>query len=164
MAYCDDLLKTARKLAGKPNQKTRSSDANRAVSTAYYAVFDCIAAIVADRVAGKRIGNQTNTSAWVKIYRSLDHRAVRDAILRAVQQGEMLDYDNLQKTAVMFQRLQSARESADYDPLLQFTSEQARALIAEAEFAISAFKSSAPAALGPMVAEIILRNKQRLST
>jgi uncharacterized protein (UPF0332 family) len=161
---CKDLLETARKLASAMSRDTSKSDANRAVSSAYYAAFACLATIVANSLAGQLSLEGLNKRAWVRAYRSIDHKSARDAFLSATSLEEFKDLGDLKAAAIAFQRLQTARESADYDPLDNFSPDQARALILEAEFVVDQLQNADPQSIGILVVEIVLRSKQRQST
>lgn len=155
------LLETARRLVAVSQKDASETDANRAVSTAYYAVFAHLAGIVADKIAGRVDVDGLNGKAWVRAYRSVDHKPMRDAFLRAVGLTELDTFKGLKAAASAFQRLQTARESADYDPMDNFSPDQARALILEAQFVVDELSNASPEALGVIVVEIILRTKQR---
>jgi transposase-like protein len=161
MRYCTALLETARQLASNTQSIVAHSDANRAVSTAYCAVFSCLAEIVANRLAGEIGAAGVNKKAWVKAYRSLDHQAARDAFLRAANLAEIAESGDIKTAATLFQRLQTARETADYDPSDPFTPDQASALIFEAQWVIEALSTAHPDILGVIVVEIVARTKQR---
>ncbi|NJR20308.1 MAG: hypothetical protein HC777_01705 [Hyphomonadaceae bacterium] len=52
MTYFYDLLGSAKKLLSGPS--CTQSDVNRATSTAYYAMFDCLASAAADFITGPK--------------------------------------------------------------------------------------------------------------
>jgi uncharacterized protein (UPF0332 family) len=163
MSHFNDLLDTARRLVALTSKDASNSDANRAVSTAYYAAFSCLATFVADSLAGKLDEEGANRRAWVRAYRSIDHKPARDSFLSATRLDEFEGLTDLKAAAIAFQRLQTARESADYDPLDDFSIDEARALIVEAQFVIDQLQQADPQLIGVIVVEIVLRNKQRQS-
>lgn len=117
---------------GRP---VKASDCNRAVSTAYYALFDCICSKVADRVAGKLLVQRAPSVAWLRVYRSLDHKSVRDALLRATQ-AEANETNPFAVIATIFNKLLEAREFADYDRGKDFDLEAVCVKVFEAQFAV----------------------------
>ena len=136
MTYAQELLESARKLLVSDNGKvTKSSDCNRAVSTAYYALFDCVCSIVADRVAGRLLDNLKPSAPWLRVYRSLDHRFVRDTLVRATQ-AEEYETNSLSLIATIFNRLLDAREFADYDRGKDYDVDAVLVKIFEAQFAV----------------------------
>ena len=101
------LIETARSLAETGRGRPAQARLRRAVSTAYYAMFHCLAASAADLFIGKKRG-----PAWHRTYRALEHGTARNAC----QQGRsMLEFPvavrNFAKTFVM---LQAQRQQADY--------------------------------------------------
>ena len=69
----DDFVKTARSLVGQQGAgRPRETDLRRAVSTAYYGLFHCVASSGADLLVG---GKQADRSerAWRQAYRALNH-------------------------------------------------------------------------------------------
>ena len=72
-----DFIATARRLAdtSRPG-RPRETDLRRAISTAYYAVFHCLAAYGADTLVGGP-GSNRDLRAWNRMYRSLEHGIAR---------------------------------------------------------------------------------------
>lgn len=64
----------------------REAFRRRAVSTAYYAAFDALAAAGADLLVGPGTGR--SGTDWVRVYRALDHRAAKAACDRAKRAGD----------------------------------------------------------------------------
>lgn len=131
MAYCDDLLKSATKLLGSQVGRPQFSNCNRAVSTAYYSIFDFICRTLANRVCGRLSPASLATEQWALVHRSLGHIATKKCLLK-LKDREPVFLD----LAVAFSRLHEARIAADYDPLKQYTKTEASALIDEAKQAI----------------------------
>ena len=87
----------------------------RAVSTAYYALFHCLARCCADTLVGK---NARMTHAWKLTYRALDHGRARSACGRT---GTMRMFPaRIRRFANLFADLQRERRHADYDPSTTF--------------------------------------------
>src|SRR4051794_18956303 len=80
----DHLLEQADRLAtprhaGPPRQ----ADLRRAISTAYYAVFHAALAAAADQFVGV---TKRSTSQYTLVYRSIDHRVLRDLCVAVTKQ------------------------------------------------------------------------------
>ena len=107
----DHLLQIATDLAGINTRRPRRADLCRAVSTAYYALFHCLARTCADSLAGRTraVGNRP---MWRRVYRALEHR-------QAKSRCENVPTDFPEEIRVFgqtFADLQSKRHLADYDP------------------------------------------------
>ena len=102
-----DLIETARGLTELSPRRPSQANLRRAVSTAYYAVFHCLAATVADALMGKG-----RSDAWHQTYRALEHGSAR----RACKNKEALAGfpSGIQSFAETFSDLQRARHQADY--------------------------------------------------
>jgi uncharacterized protein (UPF0332 family) len=136
LAYYDDLLNSADKLLGNSRGRPQFSNCNRAVSTAYYAIFDLICRSCADRVCGPIVAGQRPSAHWVQVYRCLDHSSIKKKLLDIPS-----DNPTFAHVSLPFKKLQEARHSADYDPSRQFSKAEAEALISEARVAIQFFKN-----------------------
>ena len=110
--FHDDLIATAKELVVSGRGRPRNSNLRRAVSTAYYALFHCLAADCADLLVGGRGANRSD-SAWRQTYRALEHGTARS-------QCEKREIDRfpsgIQDFANIFVRAQPRRHAADYDP------------------------------------------------
>ena len=152
-----DLIETARVLAESgPGRPTRAS-LRRAVSTAYYALFHCLAATAADLFIG-----QQRTPAWHRTYRALEHGRARSAC-REAQTTPRLPGGRSATSPRRFVALQKARHQADYaldaddyrqSPMFWCT-------LAAAELAIGQFEKAdieARSAASPLIA--LFRQRQ----
>ena len=59
---------------------SRQADLRRAISNAYYALFHFVMRAVADEFVGAR---QRRSARYALVYRSIDHRALRDLSVEA---------------------------------------------------------------------------------
>ena len=76
-----DFIATARLLAGQPSRgRPLETNLRRAVSTAYYALFHCLAECCADMIVGGP-GSNRNRTAWLRVYRALQHGTARNRCL-----------------------------------------------------------------------------------
>ena len=102
-----DLIATARGLTAISRRRPSQASLRRAVSTAYYAMFHCLAGAAADLLIGRR-----RSPAWHQVYRALEHGKTRNACRhQQAMQGfppEIRDFANT------FTVLQDARHQADY--------------------------------------------------
>ncbi len=131
------LIRTARKLGrgGKPQQ----ADLRRASSTAYYAMFHCVANAYADGLIGTN-SKTRNKTAWKYAYRSIVHTKVAQCCKRT---DLMIQFPlSIQKFAEIFLKLQSIRYDADYDPDVRLIRSEVLKDITHAEMAIIGFKKS----------------------
>ncbi len=131
-----DFIATARAMLemstpGRPRQ----SDLRRAVSTAYYALFHCLALRCADLLVGGPGANRSQ-SAWNQTYRALQHGFAR----QRCQHPNISDFPaTIRYFADVFVDTQRQRHLADYDPDWTFAKAKVIQLIDLAEDAILGF-------------------------
>ena len=130
----EHLLQIATDLAEANTGRPRRADLCRAVSTAYYAMFHCLARACADGLAG-RLRSVGDRSMWRRVYRALDHGHAKR------QCGKMpLSFpDGVQEFGQAFSALQSKRHLADYDPDYRVRKSNMTAAIDDARTAIDRF-------------------------
>lgn len=124
----------------------RQTDLRRAVSNAYYGVFHAVLAAAADHFVG---ATKRDTKAYGLVYRSVDHRALRDLCLEvkkptltaryARYQPEKGFGEHLQAFAAAYSELYEKRHSADYDPLVRIRRADVVAAIDTARSALRRF-------------------------
>lgn len=110
-----DLIAAAKLLAEHP-RRGRPPEANlrRAISTAYYALFHCLAENCADTMVGGS-GSRRSRDAWRQVYRSLQHGMARR---RCSDKSSMQNFPpEIISIATSFVEMQDLRHTADYDPL-----------------------------------------------
>jgi hypothetical protein len=138
LTYSKELLLTAEKLLQVvDDQQPSQSDCNRAVSTLYYALFDCLCSVVADRVAGSVDAAAIPSAPWTRVYRSLDHKFVRDTLQSVAQLDGSDVKSNIKFVASTFNKILQHREEADYDRSKDFDLPTIRNLLSEVRTAIS---------------------------
>jgi hypothetical protein len=124
----ESLIATARRLVRPETGRPRHSDLQRAVSTAYDALFRVLAEEGANLLVG--MGASRPDAAWNQVYRALDHGDAKSAC----RELRKLRFPNeIQQFADTFVRLQEARHSADYDPEFRIGLSEAKDWIALAE-------------------------------
>lgn len=106
-----NLIATARALADTGRRgRPRQTDLRRAVSTAYYALFHCLAACCADLLVGGG-GSDRSATAWERTYRALEHGVAR----RRCQAANIREFPPaIQQFADLFVDMQGKRHLADY--------------------------------------------------
>jgi len=131
-------LENARLLAMHDKQRPRQASLRRAVSTAYYAVFQALCATCADALVKSR----SPWEAYTPVFRAPDHYRTAQTLL----QGSPAIASELQRVGTAFKELLAAREWADYSPEPRpnfeegrpcFTREETIALIEVAEAAVA---------------------------
>jgi len=133
------LIDIAIKLAKGEGTKPRQAELRRALSTAYYAMFHCVAKAYADTLNGAT-KSKRNDKAWVQAYRSLSHTQVFSCCRRKdIQKDFSPEMNNFRK---IFNRFQTERNNADYNPNETFYRSQVLLDIDYAEGAINKFKKS----------------------
>ena len=130
-----DLIETARGLTALSRRRPTQANLRRAVSTAYYAVFHCLARAAADLLIGRSRG-----VAWHQVYRALNHGDARNA---CQNKKAMIDFaDQIQFFAATFVALQDARHQADYGLERRYEKLDVLAAIDRAETAIALFEQA----------------------
>lgn len=107
-----NLIATARALADTGRRgRPRQTDLRRAVSTAYYALFHCLAACCADLLVGGS-GADRSATAWERTYRALEHGVARQRCRAATTTRDFPP--SLRHFAAVFVDMQGKRHQADY--------------------------------------------------
>ena len=148
-----DLIEAARVLTESGPGRPTQARLRRAVSTAYYAMFHCLAAAAADLFIGRQ-----RTPAWHRVYRALDHGRARSACL----QGQtMPEYPvEIRKFAEEFVTLQKARQQADYAlDAKAYQKSEVLGYIASAELAIDQFERMHVGARRGFAAHVLFRQR-----
>ncbi len=132
-----NFVVTARRLAEQPGRgRPLETDLRRAISTAYYALFHCLARSCADLLVGGP-GSARDLAAWTRVYRALQHGTVRQ---RCNNLSRMQDFPvQIQDFGGVFIQMQLQRHDADYNPDAEFTRQQVITNINEVENAINGF-------------------------
>ena len=116
--------------------RPRQSNLRRAVSTAYYALFHCLALCCADLLVGGPSADRSQ-SAWNQTYRALQHGFARQRCQRPDISGFP---GKIQNFAGAFSEMQQHRHRADYNPDATFVKADVMQLIDYAENAILSFQ------------------------
>ena len=131
-----DLIVTARRTVATGPGAPKQSDLRRATSTAYYALFHCLARCCADTFAGKGRALR-RAPAWRQAYRALEHGNARAQCTRPYIRTFP---PRIRSFAESFTDLQGKRHLADYDPFGRWVKGQVEEDIDGAEGAIEDFE------------------------
>ena len=147
-----DLIEAARALTDVGREYPTQARLRRAVSTAYYAVFHCLAGTAADLFIGR-----SRNEAWHQVYRALEHGKARNACWhqRAMQRfpTEVRDF------AEAFVMLQDRRHEADYALDDRYDKLDVLSAIDRAENAIARFDQADIEHRRSFVAHVLFRQR-----
>ena len=153
----ENFVRTARALLPAKPGRPRNTDLRRAVSTAYYALFHCLARSCADTLIGKS-GAVRETDGWTRTYRALDHNAARRRCQDAIGIGSFSE--NTRLFAKAFVQIQEQRHRADYAPGAVFRKSEVIQRIIEAEDAIHAFQKESMAKRRAFAAYVLFKPRR----
>ena len=111
-----DLLETSNVLLKVARGKPTQANLRRSHSTAYYAMFHCLAGDCANLLLGEAV---KTSPAWRQAYRALEHTKAKESC-RNRQFIENFP-SAIQDFANSFLTMQEKRHNADYDPFLKLT-------------------------------------------
>ena len=149
-----DLIKVAIVLLQSSRGKPSEASLRRATSTAYYAVFHCLATEGADLLIGG-LNASRSKHAWVQTYRALEHGYAKSQCenLNVIKKFPKA----IEDFANAFVTLQKKRHEADYNPFARFSKSTVRADIDLAEQAIRAFRAESIADRRALCAWVLFR-------
>ena len=144
----DHLFEQADKLIAPPAAgPPRQVDLRRAISAAYYGIFHATLAAAADEFVGK---TKRSTVPYSLVYRSVDHRSLRDLCLELRKPNLPTRYlrfepsngfgPNIKAFAAALVDLQEKRHAADYDPAIRVRSSDALLAVGTARTALRRFQ------------------------
>lgn len=142
LMHADDLVSAGRR------GTAQHISLRRAVSAAYYGLFHYLLTDATDGLIGK---TKRSNAAYSLIYRSFEHRKMRDRATRAINLPQKLRASlgianfsmPIRYGAAAFVQLQAERHRADYDPNYKLSADTARTQISLARDAITAFSTAA---------------------
>ena len=131
-----DLVEAARSMTESGPGRPTQARLRRAVSTAYYAMFHCLAGCAANLIIGR-----ARKPAWHQTYRALEHGKARNA---CEDKGPMAAFpQEVRHFAKTFVILQKARQQADYAlDTDDYQESDVLVYIAAAELAIGQFEEA----------------------
>lgn len=144
----EHLFEQAEKLIAPPAAgPPRQVDLRRAISSAYYGVFHFILTAVADEFVGV---TKKSSKRYALVYRSVDHRNLRELCLEAKKQQLPAKYQryvpsngfgpNIQAFASALVELQEKRHAADYDASVRVRTSDAIVAITTARSAVGRYQ------------------------
>lgn len=151
------LLAAARSLVEAARDTHDSAHARRAVSTAYYAMFHCLARVCADQLARSR-GTPLRPATRQTVYRALQHgRAKRQCLNERVISAYPAA---IRAFADGFAELQRRRHRADYNPSAAFGVLAARKSVDRAERLIRGLQHASEADLRDFALRVLLAERE----
>ena len=148
-----DLMEVARALAESGHAPPTQARLRRAVSTAYYAMFHCLAASAADLFIGTERG-----PAWHRTYRALEHGRARSGCRQAQTMREFPA--EIRDFADAFVVLQIERQQADYAlDTAVYRKSDVLDYIVSAEQAINLFEPADMEARRAFAAHVLFRQR-----
>ncbi len=148
-----DAIATARRLTQSGASLPTQVDLRRAVSTACYALFHCLAGTAADLLTDSR-----RDPEWQQIYRALEHGKVRSACR---QQEAMRAFPmDIRSFAKEFIALQAARHRADYAHDGRYSEANVLALVEAAAGAIDRFERASARYRRRFAVHVLFKRRQ----
>jgi hypothetical protein len=137
MAFAEDLLEQAYHLARMGRTKPRQASLRRAVSTAYYALFNIL---IHDGA-----GNWKGRAQRARLARAFEHGKMRrasDVVVHSRFPGQDKQAaSDLKKVASAFATLQEARHIADYDGSRKWSRTDALGMVDQADAALATWRT-----------------------
>ena len=147
-----DLIEAARDMADSGRGRPTQAKLRRAVSTAYYAMFHCLAGCAANLIIGR-----TRKPAWHQTYRALEHGKARNA---CEDKRPMATFpQGVRHFAKTFVILQKARQQADYALDGQYSKLDVLAVIDRAERSITRFEQTDAQHRRAFVAHVLFKRR-----
>ncbi len=152
----ENFISTARELIPTGQGKPRNTNLRRAVSTAYYAMFHCLAHSCADTLIGGLHAGR-GTDAWILTYRALNHGSTK---AKCQDEQSLRQFsESIREFAKMFARMQEHRHRADYAPDAGLRKSEAIQRIDEAGNAIRNFEGESLAERRAFAAYILFKGR-----
>ena len=147
-----DLIATARGLTEGDPPRPSQANLRRADSTAYYAMFHCLAGTAADLFIGRN-----RSKAWHQAYRALEHGRARTACEHKQAMGAFPP--EVRGFADTFVVLQKVRQQADYALDVRFGKPDVLAAIDSAEAVIARFEQADAQHRRAFVAHVLFKRR-----
>jgi uncharacterized protein (UPF0332 family) len=149
-----DLISVASILVQHNPRRPSQACLKRAISSLYYAVFHSLAHSCANSfIGGMNAGR--GTEAWQRTYRSLDHRAAREAFIKTVPMSVFSL--EIQAFSSTFVKMQKRRHDADYDPYARFRKSEVVSDLLEVFAVVTAFEASSLSERRAFAAYVLLK-------
>lgn len=108
----------------------------------------------ADLLAGQY---RKGDSAWLRVYRALDHGAAKRALERTRKARDLSDVSI--EFCILFEQLQEERHRADYDPTVRYRREEVLGRIGRAREVLGALKRLDRAERPELVTRCLFRDR-----
>ena len=156
----DDLLLIAEALArgdlrdraGRPAQ----ADLRKAVSAAYYALFNALARCCADTLIGATPAAR-DEQAWNDTHRALDHGFAARRFRDSTRMGQMPE--EVGTFGRVFVGTQEHRTEADYDPRAKFSRNNTMEIVVNAKEAIAGLAEVEPRYRRALASHVLFRTR-----
>lgn len=143
----EHLFEQAEKLVAPPSAgPPRQVDLRRAISAVYYGIFHFCLAAAADEFVGV---TQRATSRYTLVYRSIDHKTLKDLCAEAKKPTPPAKYlpyiplggfdSNIRAFSTAAIELQEKRHLADYNPQPRFKTSDVKLAVSTARSAVRRF-------------------------
>jgi len=136
MAFAEDLLEQAYHLARRERNKPKQASLRRAISTAYYALFNLL--------IREASSNWKNDAQRMRLARSFEHgkmKKVSDAVVHLKFSGhDRQIVAGLKNVADAFASLQEARHGADYDGARKWSRTEVLGIVKQADTAFGTWR------------------------
>jgi uncharacterized protein (UPF0332 family) len=161
------LFEQADALAGNATEEPRQVDLRRAISAAYYGLFHFTLTAAADMMIGT--GHQS-TRRYELVYRSVDHSRLMTLCrqLSGSKPASPIEpyapsdgFGSVASFARIVCELYELREFADYDPLRDFTVDEAKIAVRNAREAIEWFKGGTDAQREAFLTLVLFRPREQ---
>ena len=136
--------------AGRPAQ----ADLRKAVSTAYYALFNSLAQCCADMLVGATPVAREE-EAWNQTYRALEHGFASNQCENRTRMGQFPE--EVGKFGSVFAATQRQRQWADYDPAARFNRDDVLTVVGRAREAIAGLSEVEPRYRRAFAAHVLFR-------
>ncbi|MCA3693960.1 hypothetical protein [Aquidulcibacter sp.] len=142
---------------------------NRAVSTAYYAIFSEVCAPIAKTfVEPEHAAGAISEASYQRAFRALEHATLRKIALKIAEGGRERSKTVPMSPAKAVQHvwasnciaLQEARYSADYDPFFTASLQEAESRILQAEEALEALTKIGEAGRRQLAFDLVFTNQR----
>ena len=162
MMIVKDLIELARDTAKRGSPRGPSAGRpktvylNRAVSTAYQAIFLTVCKCAADIFVGAK-PKSSNDTGWVQVYRAVEHRKARRV---CDNKKFMIRFSKgVRDFGEIFVVGLEMRYRSDYDPFGRYSLEEVLSFIDEAEKCIDGFLAAKKSERRLFVTQILINNR-----
>lgn len=148
-------LDAAEQLLGESRRGApRQVNLRCAVSMVYYSLFHWLANCAADALAGS---TGPRSRSWVRVYRGLDHRQVRQQCHHRRIPAEFPP--GIRHFAAELAEMQALRHEADYDPSASFSKSDVREYLGIAGNILETVQAASPAEKRALAIHVLFKER-----